>query len=88
MIKASTGNKKASLMPCSARLDLPLTDGIDAGDVIDALDAVLIALVNGIDAHKAGASLGTGGFAHANRVAHRAGLGEVPALGLIAGALA
>ncbi|WP_287666450.1 hypothetical protein [Accumulibacter sp.] len=62
MIKASTGNKKASLMPCTP-LDLPLTDGIDAGDVIDALDAVLIALVNGIDAHKAGASLGTGGFA-------------------------
>jgi hypothetical protein len=43
-----------------ARLDLPLTDGIDAGDVIDALDAVLIALMNGIDAHKAGASLGPG----------------------------
>jgi hypothetical protein len=40
-------------MPCYARLDLPLADGIDAGDVIDALDAVLIALMNGIDAHKA-----------------------------------
>jgi hypothetical protein len=44
--------------------------------------------MNGIDAHKAGASLRAGGFAHADRVAHRAGLGEVPALGLIAGALA
>jgi hypothetical protein len=88
MIKASTGNRKASLMPCYAGFDLPLADGIDAGDVIDALDAVLIALMNGIDAYKAGASLRAGGFANADRVAHRAGLGEAPAPGLIAGALA
>ena len=44
--------------------------------------------MNGIDAHKAGTSLRAGGFANADRVAHRAGLGEAPALGLIAGALA
>ncbi|MBK8384289.1 MAG: hypothetical protein IPL11_00840 [Candidatus Accumulibacter sp.] len=61
MIKASTGNKKVPLMPPNARLDLPPTDGIDAGDVIGRLDAVLIALANGIDADKAGAS-STGGL--------------------------
>ncbi|WP_273702973.1 hypothetical protein [Candidatus Accumulibacter vicinus] len=70
------------------RLDLPLTHGIDAGEVIHAFDAVLVALMNGIDAHKAGPSLRAGGFAHANRIAYWAGLGEAPALGLIAGTLA
>ncbi len=44
--------------------------------------------MSGIDAHKAGPSLGTGRFAHADRVAHRTGLGEGRALRLIAGALA
>jgi hypothetical protein len=43
-----------------AGLDLPLADGIDAGDVIDALDAVLIALMNGINAYKADSSLRAG----------------------------
>jgi hypothetical protein len=74
--------------PLYAGLDLPLAHGIDTGDVIHPFDAVLITLMNGINAHKAGPSLRAGGFTHADRVAHRAGLGEAPALGLIAGALA
>ena len=75
-------------MPCTHACDLPLADGIDTGDVIDALDAVLIALMHRIDAHKAGAALVARRFAHADGVAHRAGRGEALALRLIAGTLA
>ncbi len=35
-----------------AGLHLPLADRIDAGDVVHALDAVEVALVDGVDAHK------------------------------------
>ncbi|KFB70498.1 MAG: hypothetical protein AW09_004407 [Candidatus Accumulibacter phosphatis] len=71
-----------------ASLDLPLADGIHTGDVIHSFDTVLVALMNGINAHKAHASLRAGGFAHPDGIAHRAGLGETDALGLIACALA
>jgi hypothetical protein len=71
-----------------AGLDLPLADRIHAGDVIDALDAVPVALMDGVDPHKAGPPVRRGSLAYPDGVAHRAGLGEMKALRLIAGALA
>ncbi|WP_288093955.1 hypothetical protein [Thiomonas sp.] len=44
--------------------------------------------MHGIDAHKARASLGVWRAARANGVVHRTGLGEMQALGAVAGTLA
>ena len=67
-----------------ASLNLPLTDGIDTGDVVHPFDAILVALMDGVNTHKAGSPVGTGRLAHANRVAHGMGFGETPAQSLIA----
>ena len=71
-----------------AGLYLPLADGIDTGDVIDALDTIQIPLMHGINPDKASASLGAWRFAHTNGVAHRSGRCEALSLYLIADAFA
>ena len=50
---------------------LVLGDFVDGVDVIDAFGAVVIALVDGIDAQEAGAAFGTGLFAHADSGGYR-----------------
>ena len=71
-------------LPCN----LPLTHGIDAGDVIDAFNAVLIALMNRINVRKARPHLCAGGFVNPNRITDRPGLNKAHTLGLIAITLA
>lgn len=58
-------------------------DLIDQIEVIQALDAVEIALMDGIDAHEAGAALGARLAALADGQLHRPGLVEGAALALI-----
>ena len=53
---------------------------VDAGDVVHPLDAIQVALMHGVDAHKARAPVGAGRFAHADGVADRAGFAETGAL--------
>lgn len=71
-----------------AGLHLPLADFVHAGDVVDALDAVEVALVHAVDAHEAGAPVGAGGLAQTDGVAHRAGLDKAHPARLVVGALA
>lgn len=65
-------------------LDLPLTNRIDARDVIDALDPIEITLMHGIDPHKAGPAIGRRGLAYPDGVPDRSGFGEADALFLVA----
>ncbi len=44
--------------------------------------------MDGVDAYQAGASVGLGGLAHADGIAHRSRLGEADAAGLVVRALA
>jgi hypothetical protein len=65
------------------------SDAIDGVDVVQALDAVEVALVHAIDADEARAALGRRRTAHANR--RRLGpsrLAQHDALGAVAGAVA
>jgi len=55
---------------------LPLRDAIHGVDVVQAFQAVLIALMHAVDADKARAPLGLRGLAYADR--HRGGAGLVP----------
>ena len=56
-------------------LNLPLAGRIHAGDVIDPLGAIQIALVHADNAHPARSSIGPWYLAYANGVTHRAGRG-------------
>lgn len=59
-------------------LDLPRTHRVDARDVLHALDAVMFALMDRIDAHQARTTIGSWRLAHPDRVAQRARVGVVP----------
>ena len=82
------GQQKGLADALHTSLDLPLADLIHTGDVVHALDAVQVALVHAVNADEACAPSGTGCLAHANGVAHRAGLGETGALALVASTFA
>jgi len=62
-----------------------LGDDVDGIDVVEALDPVLVALVDGIDADEAGLSLRRRRAAHADAAGSAVGLDEVPALLLVEG---
>ena len=49
--------------PLHAGLHLLLADFVDAGDVVNALDAVQVPLMDGVDAHVAGTAVGAGSLA-------------------------
>ncbi len=57
-------------------LNLPLADLIHTGDVVHPLEAVQVALVDAVNPDEACAPSGPGCLAHADGVAHRAGLGK------------
>jgi len=68
---------------------LPLAHSVNAGDVIlHALDAVKIALVDGVDTHKTDPPVGAWHFAYSDGIAHRMGLDENHPQGLITRAFA
>jgi hypothetical protein len=46
--------------------------------VIDPLEAIEVALVDGVNAHPASAPIGPGRTAHADKVAHRTGMVSTP----------
>ena len=70
------------------RFDLPLAHLVNTGDVIHAFDAIKIALVDGVDAHKSNPTDGSWYFAYSNGITHRISLGENHPQGLIARAFA
>ena len=70
------GQQKGLADALHTSLDLPLADLIHAGDVVHPLEAVQVALVDAVNADEACAPSGPRGLAHADGVAHRAGLGK------------
>ncbi len=68
--------------------NLPLGDAVHRVDVVQALDAVEVALVDAVDAHEAGAPIGCRRTAHANGGGPVAAcLGQYHALRAVAGGL-
>ncbi len=55
---------------------------------MDPLDAIEVTLVHAVNAHPTGTPIGLWCLAHANGVAHGAGLGEAHTAGLVADAFA
>ena len=82
------GQQKGLADALHARLDLPLAHRVNAGDVIHPLDAVKVALVDGVDAYKTGTPIGLWRFACPDGIAHGVGLGESHPHGLVARAFA
>ena len=82
------GQQKCLANTLHTCLELPLAHLVYAGDVIHALDAVKIALVDGVDAHKTNSPVGARHFAYPDGIAHRMGFDKNHAQGLIARAFA
>ena len=84
----SAGNRKASLMRGTAGDNLPLRNLVDGVDMVHAFTARFIALMDGIDPQESRLPLGIGPTPLADGHLRCSGLGVVPTLLAVLGALA
>ncbi len=76
-----TGSRYASLIRSQLATQLPLGDDVDGIDVVEPLDAVVITLMDGVDADEPGTTFGGGRTPDANAAGPGLGLAVMdPAL--------